>query len=562
MFGRYLIGCCAQGAGGVVCVLLMTVALHLSGAAAGLDRWLYDQSLRLWSRPAPDDLVIVAIDDRSLSSLGRWPWDREVHARLTRELMAAEVDSIAFDILFTESSADDDAADNLLADAIAEHGRVVLPMVASMTDVAGSVLELLPVPALTGAAAALAHVDVVPDPDGMVRGIWRNAGLGDPHWPVLADALLNVDNAIGYTPLRRSRTVIAVGEAGSPFQWHRTDRVLIPYAGPDGHYRRLSYVDVLEGRVPREQLAGRMVLVGATAMGLGDRFAIPTSVGSRYLSGVEIQANLVDAIRQSKFIRTMGDPGRLVLTLGLVALLLVGIPGRRGHHIRELSAGLVFTIMATLVLLHWGQLWFAPGTAIAGLVIGHLINFGRRYRQLRWVADRDGLTGIANRRRFEEALAQEWARSGRTERPLGLILIDVDHFKRYNDRYGHGAGDACLQSLSRTFASVARRPADIVARYGGEEFAILLPETDLSGTRAVAERLRAQVADLAIAHADSEMGVVSISLGVTSVVAQPNIPVTPGDFVGQADGALYQAKTAGRGRVCVAEPTAPSLPVS
>jgi two-component system chemotaxis family response regulator WspR len=159
----------------------------------------------------------------------------------------------------------------------------------------------------------------------------------------------------------------------------------------------------------------------------------------------------------------------------------------------------------------------------------------------------DGLTGVANRRRFEEALAAEWKRAARERTSLSLILIDVDYFKLYNDHYGHLGGDDCLRQVAGALASSLRRPADLVARYGGEEFAVLLPVTDPAGAAQVAETLREEIERLHIPHARSGVAdCVTASLG--SATTQPQPSGDPADLVARADAALYEAKHAGRNR--------------
>ncbi|NEX60557.1 diguanylate cyclase domain-containing protein [Noviherbaspirillum galbum] len=165
--------------------------------------------------------------------------------------------------------------------------------------------------------------------------------------------------------------------------------------------------------------------------------------------------------------------------------------------------------------------------------------------QLQRLADIDGLTGIANRRRFDSALQVEWQRALRTQRPLSVLLGDVDHFKAYNDTYGHLAGDRCLQQVAAVLNANLRRPADVAARYGGEEFALILPETENAGAAAVAQSCLAQVAALGIAHAGSSAAeVVTMSFGVATLVPAQG-QATP-DLLTAADRALYRAKAAGR----------------
>jgi diguanylate cyclase (GGDEF)-like protein len=167
--------------------------------------------------------------------------------------------------------------------------------------------------------------------------------------------------------------------------------------------------------------------------------------------------------------------------------------------------------------------------------------------QLQLLSSLDGLTGIPNRRQFDEMMATEWNRMAREKRPLSLVILDVDHFKRYNDRYGHLAGDCCLRRVAEALDAMMRRPADMIARYGGEEFAAILPGTSLEGAQLVAESMRLTVAGLEIEHLDSAVqNVVTISLGVSSVIPIPGC--TSSDLIQAADQGLYQAKQAGRDR--------------
>jgi diguanylate cyclase (GGDEF)-like protein len=165
----------------------------------------------------------------------------------------------------------------------------------------------------------------------------------------------------------------------------------------------------------------------------------------------------------------------------------------------------------------------------------------------------DALTGLSNRRFFEQRLAAEWARAQRQGTVLSLVMVDVDYFKRYNDHYGHQAGDDCLSRLASVFKECVRRPTDLVARYGGEEFVCLLPDTDLAGARHVAEQICVQVQRVAIPHAKSQLGsTVSVSLGVAT---SPVGPATgrSADLLREADAQLYLAKSRGRNQVCAVE---------
>jgi diguanylate cyclase (GGDEF)-like protein len=158
----------------------------------------------------------------------------------------------------------------------------------------------------------------------------------------------------------------------------------------------------------------------------------------------------------------------------------------------------------------------------------------------------DQLTGVVNRRGFEHALEAAWKRSYRESRELSLLMIDVDHFKRFNDSYGHVEGDACLRSVARAITAAVTRECDIICRYGGEEFAVILDLTNSEGTRLVGERIRRSVASLDLPHSGSAIGHVSISVGCATTIATGKHFA---DLITMADTALYEAKRAGRNRV-------------
>lgn len=174
-----------------------------------------------------------------------------------------------------------------------------------------------------------------------------------------------------------------------------------------------------------------------------------------------------------------------------------------------------------------------------------------RIGELRRLSTVDSLTALSNRHHFDLELTLEWARARRTGIPLSLLMVDVDHFKLYNDRYGHLAGDDCLRAVGRVLAAAARRPSDVAARYGGEEFAVLLPETPADGARRIAEAIVADLARLQLPHAASPTAqCVTVSIGIATCQAEEGC--SPERLVAAADAALYQAKHGGRDRIAVA----------
>jgi diguanylate cyclase (GGDEF)-like protein len=164
-------------------------------------------------------------------------------------------------------------------------------------------------------------------------------------------------------------------------------------------------------------------------------------------------------------------------------------------------------------------------------------------RGLATLAATDSLTGLANRRRLDQVLRHEWARAQRNRKPLAVLMVDVDHFKAFNQRHGHAGGDHALREVAKAIEACIHRPADLAARYGGEEFQVVLPETDLVGARLLAERIRASVEALAPFADDAHAVTVSIGIGLSGI--QHDLA----GVLGAADEALYRAKAMGRNRV-------------
>jgi len=219
--------------------------------------------------------------------------------------------------------------------------------------------------------------------------------------------------------------------------------------------------------------------------------------------------------------------GRTDVIIGIYNFILLG-----------LMIGIAMRVNRSL--RHAWELTFEKGDLVEALTKAH--------DGMTVLAGTDGLTGLANRRRFDEILETEFARLRRSGAPLSLILLDVDYFKNYNDSYGHVAGDECLKRIGAVLDVSLNRAPDMPARYGGEEFAAILPETEHDGAVALAERVRAEIAALAIPHKGSEAADhVTVSLGI--VTHDCSAVASPREFVMMADEQLYRAKQEGRNRI-------------
>ncbi len=295
---------------------------------------------------------------------------------------------------------------------------------------------------------------------------------------------------------------------------------------------------------------------GAIVLALGDGTILmrrpydPKVIGTSIAKGVIYSQMLPHASTGARMVVSVVDGVNRMIAYRASSvyplLILAAQPesaifaGWRANLLRSgVLVALVFAVLGAFAVLLMRQIRHNQRTE-ADLLLAHA--------SLQQMAMQDGLTGLANRRQLDLALPQEIGRTVRTGRPLGLIMLDIDHFKRFNDLYGHPAGDACIRDVGRAVQGCVGRAGDLVARYGGEELLVLLPESDAPGTWRVAQRIVEAVQALAIKHAGSEHGVVTVSAGLHVWTATNPIP-TAEALIAAADVALYAAKHGGRNQV-------------
>ena len=359
----------------------VAVALGLlqSGWLAKLDYLAYDYSLRLVQSPPSGEVVIVAIDERSLSQLGRWPWSRAVHARLVDRLTKAGVRAIALDLILAEPDLVDPAGDDQLALALRKSRRVVLPVVPELTDIDGLLYEAGPLEKLSRSAAGLGHIGIELDQDGKVRRTFLEAGIGRPDWPSLSLALLTAGDAV---PAELPGMVNSSREAASATSWVRDRMILIPFSGPPGSIATLPYADVLGAGAAelRQLFSGKFVLVGATASGLGEKYATPLGGAERRsMPGVEILANVADALWQRSAIVPLSIPWQMVLTVLLIApvyFIYRAVGPRWALPVAVVQLSLV--LLLSVVLLGGAHLWFPPMVAVLAIAASYPLWSWRR----------------------------------------------------------------------------------------------------------------------------------------------------------------------------------------
>lgn len=368
---------------------LAGLTLLLTGLAAGLgwlnglgraDRLVADTLLAWHTRPVGRDVVIVAIDDRSLAALGRWPWRREVHAALLDRLADAGPKVVGLDLILSEADDARPEDDQALAAAMRRLGTVVLPLRMTL-DAAGRPQASLPAPPFARAAAALGHIHLELDADGVARETYLREGLPGQEWPHFALSILGVARPAAVAAPAGERRPQASQQApgDGPPAWRRDQRVLVPFAGPPGHFERVSYVDVLDGLVDPRTLAGRIVLVGATAAGMGDAYPTPMASRDGLMPGIEISANLVDAVAQGVALRRAQPWENAMWCAWPLLLACLALAGLRPRDSLLALLGLAAaTLAGTWAMLHGAGVQLAPAGALATLAAAYPLWSWRR----------------------------------------------------------------------------------------------------------------------------------------------------------------------------------------
>jgi CHASE2 domain-containing sensor protein/signal transduction histidine kinase len=359
-----------------VAAVLFGVASPLTERASFL---FYDQLLlHAASRPS-SGIVIVAIDDESIAELGRWPWPRETHAALLTQLAKAKPASVAYDVLFTEPS----PGDATFAEAM-KHVPTYLPLLVDRLPVnqnEPAVVE--PVPVLRAAAAGVGHIDLEVSHDGIVRSVSLFEGSGKDWWPSITvpvyQALRGADAVFPGIGRSAADARFAVTGPAGEGDLKRAHRMMIPFSRTSLDYPRVSFAAAMQGSVPPEFFAGKIVLVGATAAGLRDRFATPISGEVGELPGVDIYATILDALFDGRAIEPIRDR-----TAGWASLVPVGILLAALLVVSPLQS-LMLTIalggaslIASACLVYLRSRWLSPVPALGGLALIYLLWSWRR----------------------------------------------------------------------------------------------------------------------------------------------------------------------------------------
>lgn len=350
-------------------LLALTLVIHLTHVLDRVDFLIFDIGQKMVTQAPPDDVIIVAIDQNSLSQLGRWPWSRKVHAQLIQQLNREQPAAVGMDIIFAEPELSPDA-DGLLAEAIAQSQKVVLPVLLESTRANGQIIETLPLTDLIKHSADMGSVHAVLDADSIARSVYLFEGVGTPTWQLFAQAVLNVAQ---HQP-SRNRFDLASDPNVNVFTLARKSQRKINFLGPPGHFARISYAQVVKGEYPVGMFKGKIVLVGATALGMNDLLTTPVSGLGQPMAGVEFHANVLTSIRQQRLIET------LPVWLSTLVVMLVAVMPLLWMPKLPALAGFICTLifltviaMLSAIMPKFFGVWMPPAATLVALIIAYPI---------------------------------------------------------------------------------------------------------------------------------------------------------------------------------------------
>jgi len=346
-------------------VLSMTHGLVLSNL-------LYDNLRRLSPLPVDPRILIVTIDDYSLQQLGKWPWSRAMHAQLLDRLGAANAKGILFDVIFSEPDSHP-GNDQLLAQAACRAGNVFVPLLREGVARYGQPLgEIEPVAPLSHCVKGIGHINAQADADGIVRSVYLSEGPAQQTRAQLAWLLYE-------QTLADKENVPMPGTPALPSTqgWQRAHKIRIPFIRSDAGFPSVPYVSVLRGEVPPELLRDRLILIGSTAPGLGDRYVTPQSASMGTTPGIEIQANILNGLLQQRNIVALDERLAALLSVVIVGELL-GLMLVRPRRALWLTLGaMAVALLGSSLLLRLGW-WWSPAASLLGMLLGYLIWNWRR----------------------------------------------------------------------------------------------------------------------------------------------------------------------------------------
>ena len=544
------------------------------------------------------DIVIVTIDDASYEYLtekyGEWPLPRNVYADLIHFLEKQNPTSISFDLMFVSSLKSNAGADDKLAEAMNSYDNILTGM--NFDDMSYEVRQPINLPArlqltvdnkssvdfsdltFTNCRPILSQIinsntkigilNIVRSSDGIVREFPAVVKYQNDYYPNLA--FLTALNYQGKLD-KKSYNAITIDKNSNILISNKkipmnTDGGLILnwYGHSQGetyeHIPLYKLVMLMNGEKIKEQydFSNKIVFVGTTATSMADVKSIPISGAGETYPGVEIYATFMNNFIDNNFIKKATPATNTVITLLLVALVGFIVLTTNSTPV-AVSTALVAIFgysLFTYFVMMFANLWLdivIPTIAIISVfVIAYIVKYiikSRDFEHQYKLATTDGLTELYNHRYFQDQMRMQIANSQRYNTQFSMIIVDIDHFKSFNDTYGHQAGDAVLKQVAQTLKNNSRA-TDIVCRYGGEEMSIILTNTDKEEAVKKAERVCKAVAERIFKLSATQTVNVTISVGVSTY---PENGETPQQIIEYADQGLYYAKEHGRNQVGLAE---------
>jgi len=358
-----------------IILTLIASVLAYSGLLVRFDNLHYDLGRYLTFKPAPADIMIVAIDEASLKSIGRWPWSRSVHADLVNKLKQEQARVIGLDIIFSEPELSNTKADQALAQAIEGAGNVVLPVLFEEPYKGSPIKQSVPLESLALRAAALGRVHVPLDADGIARSIYLWEGLGSANLQHFSQAVLQaakeLPSNINLFPTNELPTKTSLIKSNDLIS---LDERRVKFLGPPGHFRRVSYINVLTGEYPAHFFKDKIVLVGATAVGMGDVLPTPVSAKMQPMPGVEFHANAIATMRDSTLIINAPIWLTCLLSVMLALLPLSFLP--KFSPLKSLLSIVAYYFMVMVTAIATPSLfniWIPPASALIAILLAYPI---------------------------------------------------------------------------------------------------------------------------------------------------------------------------------------------
>ncbi|MBI4437329.1 MAG: diguanylate cyclase [Candidatus Omnitrophica bacterium] len=515
--------------------------------------------------PELDEIVLVVLDDEAFAKVNqRWPWERTVYGELIEKISAQKPRLILLDLTFVGESKEE-RTDRLFAESLQKAGNVIISYYFSEFG-----KPVPPLPMIREASLDAGFVNKPLDKDFTIRRARAAYRTVDGK---LLDYAIEVKAAAHYFGSRprlsekenlltfQKKTDAPVTARGWKMPMRITKEGILPinYQARPEQFPTYSIWSILSDQVPPHALTDKFVIVGITNRIMHDIHHSP--FGS--IAGVYIFANLFLMILSGAYVVQVGFWINLLLffLIGLAtALATYKLPPWRGFlflfYEVAIFLGITFFLYSKNIRLDFSSVVTAAILSYLGSTFYKYLCLLFENVSLKEEAITDGLTQLYAYRYFELRLRNEFERAQRYRTPLSLVFVDIDHFKRVNDTYGHEEGNAVLKTIAGILKKNTRR-VDLVARYGGEEFCAILPQTDLEGARQYAENLRKAVEETSIPLNKTETLKVTVSIGVSSY---PRFPLASSEeLVKLTDQALYLAKQGGRNQVCIPMQEPPSL---